>query len=196
MAGRARSARRGAGLRGSLRNRLALIFFAITAVAIAVLYLFVAPGLRSRLVGARLTSLATAARQYSGQVEATIGPGSRSPKQVVENRLDAAALESGYRVTLMLATRTPAGVELSQVADSPKPGTAAPLPPGVALAAARSGQPRTGTAHTRSGTVAEAAYPVRFQGRTGDVLVYSSPVSDVFNSVDVVRRQILIAGGI
>jgi signal transduction histidine kinase len=37
---------------------------------------------------------------------------------------------------------------------------------------------------------------VAFQGRTGDVLVYSSPVSDVFHSVDVVRRQILIAGGI
>jgi signal transduction histidine kinase len=196
MIRRGRFARREDGLRGSLRNRLTLIFFAITAVAIAVLYLFVAPGLRSHLVGARLTALATAARQDSGQVISTIGPGSRYPKRVVGNRVDAAALESGYRVTLMLAIRTPAGVQLSQVADSPKPGTAAALPPGVAPAAARSGQLRTGTVHTRAGTVAEAALPVAFQGRTGDVLVYSSPVSDVFHSVDVVRRQILIAGGI
>lgn len=184
------------GLRGSLRNRLTLIFFAITAVAIAVLYLFVAPGLRSRLVGARLTALATTARQYSPQIVATIGPGSRYPKRVVEDRLDTAALESGYRVTLMLATRTPAGVQLSPEADSPKPGTATPLPPGVAVASARSGQPRTGTIRTRNGTLAEAAYPVAFQGGVNDVIVYSSPVSDVVNSVGVVRRQILIAGGI
>ena len=37
-------------MRLSLRNRLALVFFAITFVAIAVLYLYVAPGLQSRLV--------------------------------------------------------------------------------------------------------------------------------------------------
>ncbi len=197
MAGRRRGlARLQGGLRGSLRNRLTLIFFAITAVAIAVLYLFVAPGLRSRLVGARLTSLSTAARQYSGQIVATIGPGSRYPTRVVEDRVNAAALESGYRVTLMLATRTPAGLELSPVADSPKPGTAATLPPDVALKAAQSGQPQTGTSHTNAGTLAEAAYPVAFQGRVDNVVVYSSPVSDVVHSVDVVRRQILIAGGI
>src|SRR5579862_3299642 len=69
-------------LRRSLRNRLTLMFFAITFVAIAVLYLFVAPGLRSRLVNARLTELATAARTDSGQVTAVIGPGSRFPKSV------------------------------------------------------------------------------------------------------------------
>jgi signal transduction histidine kinase len=197
MARRTRTTPRpGGGLRGSLRNRLTLTFFAITAVAIAVLYVIVAPGLRARLVGARMTSLAAAARQYSHQIVATIGPGSRYPKRVVEDRLDAAALQSGYRVTLMLAIRTPTGPELSPVADSPKPGTAAALPPGVALAAARSHQPRTGTARTSAGTVALAAYPVAFQGRVNDVIVYSSSVSDVFHSVAVVRRQILIAGGI
>ncbi len=49
---------------------------------------------------------------------------------------------------------------------------------------------------SRTGTVAEAAYPVLSQGRVGDVIVYSSPVSDILHSVNVVRRQILIAGGV
>ena len=37
-------------MRLSLRNRLAAVFFAITLVAIAALYLYVAPGLQTRLL--------------------------------------------------------------------------------------------------------------------------------------------------
>jgi two-component system, OmpR family, sensor kinase len=183
-------------LRGSLRNRLTLMFFAITLVAIAVLYLFVAPGLRSRLVNARLTELAAAARADSGQIRAVIGPGSRFPKSVVDSRLDSAALASGDRVTLLLVTRTPRGLQVSPEADSTKLGAAAPLPNQVALAAARSGELRTSSVRARIGTLAEAAYPVSYGGRVIDVIVYSSPVSDVVHSVNVIRRQILIAGAI
>src|SRR5437764_80389 len=48
-------------MRRSLRNRLALAFFAITFVAIVVLYVYVAPGLRSRLLSERLNELEAAA---------------------------------------------------------------------------------------------------------------------------------------
>jgi signal transduction histidine kinase len=188
---------RGPGLlRRSLRNRLTLTFFAITFVAIAVLYLFVAPGLRSRLVNTRLTELAIAARADSGQIRAVIGPGSRFPKPVVQARLDAAALASGDRVTLLLVTRTPYGLQLSLEGDSTKLGAAAPLPSQVALTAARSSALRSSTVHARTGTLAEAADPVSYGGRVIDVIVYSSAVSDVVHSVAVVRRQILIAGAI
>ncbi len=182
--------------RRSLRNRLTLMFFAITLVAIAVLYLFVAPGLRSRLVNARLTELAAAARSDSAQITAVIGPGSRFPQPVVDARLDAAALASGDRVTLLLVTRTARGLQVSPEADSTKLGTSAPLPAGVALAAARAGRLRSSVAHARTGTIAEAAYPVLSGRRVIDVLVYSSPVSDVVHSVNVIRRQILVAGAI
>ena len=182
--------------RGSLRNRLTLVFFAITFVAIAVLYLFVAPGLRSRVLDARLNELQQTSRDNSNKILATIGPGSRVPQSRVAAQLNEAALESGARVTLLLATRTPTGLQLSPVGDSSKLGTAATLPVGVALAAARSGHVRTGTVRSRAGTVAEVAYPVVSQGRVTYVIVYSSPVSDVLNSVNVVRKQILIAGGI
>jgi signal transduction histidine kinase len=182
--------------RGSLRNRLTFMFFAITFVAIAVLYLFVAPGLRSRLLSTRLNELATAARTHSGPIVSTIGPGSRVPQPVVNSRLDAAALQSGDRVTLLLVIHTPNGLQLSPQGDSTKLGAATALPLSVAAAAARTGQLRTGTARAPTGTVAEAAYPTVSQGGVNDVIVYSSPISDVLHSVNVVRRQILIAGGI
>ena len=42
-------------MRLSLSNRLALVFFAITLLAVGALYLYVAPGLQSRLTGEKLT---------------------------------------------------------------------------------------------------------------------------------------------
>ena len=57
----------------SLRNRLALVFFTITLLAIGALYLYVAPGLQSRLMGEKLTELAHSARVHSGPVRRTVG---------------------------------------------------------------------------------------------------------------------------
>ena len=49
----------------SLRNRLVLVFFAVTFVAIAALYLYVAPGLQSRLLDEKMSSRSGAAATYS-----------------------------------------------------------------------------------------------------------------------------------
>jgi len=171
-----------------------MVFFAITLVAIAALYLYVAPGLRSRLIGDRLSKLTADARRDSGGLVGTIG--SSAPQSNVIAEVDAAALASGDRVSLLLVSRTPVGVQLSATADSAKPGTALALPNTMALRAAGSGQPTAGTVRSSAGTTAEAAYPVRYQGRVADVIVYSSPVSDIEHSVAIVRQQILVAGGI
>ena len=181
-------------MRRSLRNRLALVFFAVTLVAIAALYLYVAPGLRSRLVNQRMSELASAARSESGQIINTVG--SAVPARMVQQKVDAAALSSGDRVTLLLVSSTPAGLQLFPQADSSKPAAAAALPRGLARRAAAKRTALTGTEPAQGGTLAEAAYPVLYRGRVADVLVYSSPVSDVLRSVGVIRNQILIAGGL
>jgi signal transduction histidine kinase len=183
-------------MRHSLRNRLAFVFFAITLMAIAALYLYVAPGLRSRLVDERLGQLASAAQRDSFQVVPAIRPGSRDPVGVVRQKVDAAGLASGDRVTLLLVTRTPGAIQLSVQADSSKLGASAALPYKPALRAAQTGRPATGTELSASGTVAEAAVPVINGDRVTDVIVYSSPVSDIVHSVSIVRQQILVAGGI
>ena len=178
----------------SLRNRLALLFFAITLVAIAALYLYVAPGLRSRLIEGRVTELLTAARADSGQIIKTVG--SADSAADVRAKVDVAALSSDDRVTLLLVDHTPGGVQLSPQADSSNLQAAAALPRGIATKAADSGVAATGTERASGGTLAEAAEPISYQGRVADIVVYSSPVSDVVNSVAIVRHQILIAGGI
>jgi signal transduction histidine kinase len=170
------------GLR-SLRNRLALVFFAITLVAIAALYVYVAPGLGSRLLGDKLNSLAHTARARSPSIAGTVG--SSQPQAVVKARVVAAALRSGDRVALLLVNTVRGAPQLSPVARSSS------SPPSYALAykALRTGTLQKGTA----GTVAEAAYPVA-NGRA--VLVYYSPISDVIRNVSIVRHEILVAGGI
>jgi two-component system, OmpR family, sensor kinase len=178
----------------SLRNRLALVFFAITLVAIAALYLYVAPGLRTRLVNERLGELADAARTHSSQIARTIG--SSRPASALLAEVDSAALATGDRVTLLLVSQIAGSVQLSLEADSSKVGAAGTLPQAVALRAARSGKPAGGTEQITAGTLAEAAYPVIYQGRPAYVIVYSSPVSDLLHSAAIVRHEILIAGGI
>jgi signal transduction histidine kinase len=181
-------------MRRSLRNRLALVFFAITLVAIAALYLYVAPGLRSRLLDQRMNELAAAARTHSAEIARTVG--SNEPARVVRSKVDAAALASGDRVSLLLVSHTPTGLQLSAQADSSRPAAAAALPVVLARKAASRGRALTGIEPIADRTLAEAAYPILYRGRVADVIVYSSPVSDVLRSVGVIRHQILIAGGL
>jgi two-component system, OmpR family, sensor kinase len=181
-------------MRISLSYRLALFFFVVTLLAIGALYLYVAPGLQSRLVNERLSSLSADARHNSSRIASTVG--SALPLARVRSRVDTAGLDSGDRVTLLLVTHTPAGPQLSTVADSSKLGASARLRYTVAARAATTGRASTGTESAVGGTVAEAAVPVTYRGRVAAAIVYSAPVSDIVRSVAVVRHQILVAGAI
>ena len=178
----------------SLRNRLTLVFSGIMLVALAALYLYVAPGLQSRLLHDQLAGLATDAQHHSGDIARTIG--SNDPLPVVQTRVNAAALATGDRVTLLLVNHVPSGAVLSEMADSSRRSATAALSFAVAGRAVRSARPVTGTEETRAGTVAEAAYPVVFHGRVAAVIVYSSPASGVVRTVSTVRHEILVAGAI
>jgi two-component system, OmpR family, sensor kinase len=181
-------------LRLSLRNRLALVFFAVTALAIATLYVFVAPGLESRLVGEKLDQLATTARRDSTLIVETVG--ASDPVSIVKARVVHVALASADRVTLLLVNETPTGPQLSAVADSSNPAAAGALTFPGAYQAVATGRLTTDTEAVHDGRVAEAAYPISFQGRVVAVVMYSAPVSDIVRNVAVVRHEILEAGGV
>src|SRR5690349_18797869 len=156
-------------MRLSLRNRLVLVFSAVTFVAIGALYLYVAPGLQSNLINQKLNELMADSARYSGRVMQTVG--SADPLPVLRARVDAASLASGDRVTLLLVNRTPSGPQLSAQADSGKLGATAPLKFSVAYRAVRDRARRRGTEKAKDGTVAEAANPVSFQGRVAAVIM-------------------------
>jgi two-component system, OmpR family, sensor kinase len=184
-------------IRLSLRNKLALVFAAITFVALGGLYLYIAPGLESRLIGEKLQELANAARKDSGPISATVG-GSETAT-AVRNLVAAAAARSGDRITLLSVSFAvaPGGPQLSVQADSSETARSArrfSFP--VAREAATVRRPSTGTASAPSGAVAEAALPIFYQGRVVRVLVFSAPVSDVVRNVAIVRHEILVAGAI
>jgi two-component system, OmpR family, sensor kinase len=181
-------------MRLSLRNRLALVFFAVTALAIAALYVFVAPGLESRLVGEKLDQLSTAARRDSTEIVKTVG--ASDPVSIVKARVVHAALASGDRVTLLSVNEAPTGPQLPAIADSSNPAAAGSLTFPVAYQVVATGQLTTNTEAVHDGRVAEAAYPISFQGRVAAVVMYSAPVSDIVRNVAVVRHEILEAGGV
>jgi two-component system, OmpR family, sensor kinase len=181
-------------MRLSLSNRLALVFFAITALAIGSLYLYVAPGLQSRLMGEKLSALAATARTHSGKLGHALG--SSTPLPEIRRLVNQTAGASGVRVTLLSVNVAEGTVQLSKLADSGMgPGPALRFP----IASRAVAQRRVVTDVERSGSasVAEAARPVSYShGAVGWVIVYSAPLADVMRTVSTVRHEILVAGAI
>jgi signal transduction histidine kinase len=180
----------------SLGNRIAIVFFATTLLAIAALYLYVAPGLQTRLIDGKLASLAAAAQRYSQPIETTVG--ATASHDSIQETVDTASLQSGTRVTLLavVASDTARAPRLVTVADSSRGSSLAPVGFAAGWQAARSGRPASAIESTASGVVAEAALPVQFFGHVARVIVYSAPTSDVIRSVATVRHEILVAGAI
>ncbi len=183
-------------MRISLSNRLALVFAGITFVAIAFLYMYVAPGLQQRLVDRKLSELASVAQHESGPIIQTVG--GPDPLSVIKAKVNGAALASGARVTLLSVSMavSPHGPQFSLLADSSNLSSTRTLGFPVARKALRTHTLRTGTESGSGGTVAEAAYPIAYQGPIVRVIVYSDSVADAIGNVAIVRHQILVAGGI
>jgi signal transduction histidine kinase len=183
-------------VRLSLANRLALVFTAITFLAIGTLYLYVAPGLESRLVSDQLHSLASDARRLSGPIAATVG-GAQTRSEIA-SLVGTAALTSGARVTLLSVSEavSPGGPQLTTLADSSTRSAARALGPAVARQAVDRGALVTGTERVGGDTLAEAAMPVPYAGRIARIVLFSVSVSSVAHNVSTVRHEILVAGGI
>ncbi len=181
-------------MRLSLSNRLALVFFAITALAIGALYLYVAPGLQSRLMSEKLTALAATAQSHSGKLGRAVG--SSTPLPDVRRLVNQTAGTSGNRVTLLSVNLARGTVQLSKLADSGI-GSGPALRFSIADRAVSARRLVTGVERSGFGAVAEAAKPVSyFRGAVGWVIVYSAPLADVMRTVSTVRHEILVAGTI
>jgi len=176
----------------SIRNRLALLFFAITLMAVGVVYFYVAPSLESSLRAQRLAQLASSARRGSPPLEAAIG--SRLSKRVVDTQVRQVADQAGARVSLLGISQGTLGTSLYPIADSALDATA--LNPAIAQRAAQSRRAVTGTVRTSAGSVGVAALPLTYQGHVVRVVVYSRPLADVAANGAFVRRRIRIAGAI
>lgn len=179
----------------SLSDRLALLFFCVTLLAVGAVYVYVAPGLQSRLTGQKLAALAGAARKRSAELRRALG--TDTPARHVRELTREAANASGDRVTVLSVNRAVGAVQLSAVTDSTGQAPAALLGSSVARRAAVSGQLQTGVEQAPGGEVAMAALPARYGNATvGWVIVYSAALADVKRTVSTVRHEALVAGAI
>jgi signal transduction histidine kinase len=177
----------------SIRVRLALIFSTITLIAITGIYVYVAPQLESSLRDEKVNTLAGDARAYSGPLVRAIG--TNVDEAQITRAVRQAGDRAGVRVTLFGVSRGTQGLQTYPIADS-SAERLEEVDFAVAGEAASTGRMQTGTEPISAGRLAEAARPLFFNGRVARVVVYSSPLEDVQRNVELIRRQILIAGAV
>ncbi len=178
----------------SIRNRLALLFFGITLAAIVGIYLYVVPQLETRLVEEQLDALSADARTYSGAVERAT---ESDVSEATLNRIvREAADRSGDRVTLLAVSQGTEGLDVYPKSDSTTEVDLGGLGEELGLEAARTGRRQTGIERTPDGELGQAAQPIGPGPRVTNVIIYSRSLADVRRNVELIRRQIIVAGGV
>jgi two-component system OmpR family sensor kinase len=197
------------GLR-SLRNRLALIFALIIVGAIGTIYLSVTPRLEASLTSQRLNDVEAAARQSTKAVgEAMIPP---KPLPELEDKSPDEGKIKSFRAGNVDRIAGALGTEILVMAvgkdgpfaytdSSPDGGISAPDVHALANQARRTGRQASGFLTTAHGRMAVAAQLITDEDATRGteahfVAVYANSLSDVAANVSLIRRQVLLAGGI
>jgi signal transduction histidine kinase len=178
----------------SLRYRLALVFFAIVVAAMALVYFYVVPSLETNLRDEKLRTLSVAATRYSRPVVRAIER--QAPVRTLDKAVRQAGDRANARVTLLGVGRGTQGLQVYPVSDSTTDVKISDLQFQSAELALRRGSTQTGFESSSAGRLGEAALPLRFDGRVTHVIVYSAPLGDVSANVSLIRRQVLIAGGL
>lgn len=186
----------------SVRTRLVLLFFAITAMAIGFVYLYVVPQLSSRLESERLDRLEQQGTEELDRLRSAARRGLEQRELSALVRRTAANVDS--RITLLgLREGEPAFV----IADSELESDALDPDYPAATGAASSNDVRSAIETVAGSRIGETAFPVsgNVPGAEGAapgsdgpgwVIVLSTPLDDVEANVALIRRQTLIAGGI
>ncbi len=176
---------------GSVRTRLVLLFFAITAAAVGFVYLYVVPQLESSLTSQKLTQLESRGALREPRLREAMAQG-LSPAEL-SALLRRISQVTGSRVTLL---GVPADSDRPAFIVSDSALERGPVPDDFGLAGrAGSGRPVAGVDSTPDGRVAEFATPIP-RGDATWIAVFSEPLDEVESNVALIKRQILIAGGI
>jgi two-component system, OmpR family, sensor kinase len=178
---------------GSVRNRLAALFFVITAAAVGFIYLYVVPQLRSNLTAQKLQRLEQVAMTESTRLEQAMRHGASQGH--VRRLVKGTAQRADARVTVLGVAPQSSGSNFV-IADSELERTATFPSYPAASAAVTSGHSSSAIERIAGERTGEIAIPLSAGGRTRWVAVLSTPLADVDDTVALIRRQILIAGSI
>jgi signal transduction histidine kinase len=176
----------------SIRTRLTLLFFAITLAAVGFVYVYLTPQLESSLLSEKLRSLESSANAYSGRLN---NPFDLSERQL-NSSVRAAAERTSTRVTL-LSVRAEKPPDTYVISDSNQETDISDVDfSTIADEAVDQRKVVSGTARSDDGAIGQAAKPLFAGKRVRRVVVFSAPLADVADNVALIRRQILVAGGL
>jgi two-component system OmpR family sensor kinase len=177
----------------SVRNRLAMLFFVITAAAVGFVYLYVVPQLRSSLTAEKLNRLEEVGVEESGRLADAMRRGDSEAD--VRRLVRAVSQRTDARVTVLAVRESPTGPRPEFVVGDSEFERTAILPTyPTAIAAAASGRLSSGVETVAGSRMGETAIPLSLGGRPRWVAVLSTPLDEVDDNVALIRRQILIAG--
>ena len=175
----------------SLRTRLTVLFFAVTLVAVGVVFFYVTPQLESSLTEQKLRSLARTAREYTPQIrEVVIDNGTA---RQIDQRVAQVGTDTSTRVTLLIVGGGTEGLQLPIVSDSTPEVQIDGLRFDIADEVVQTKREARGSEYRGDVLLGQVAEPIRDGGVLSRVVVFSSPLSDVQGNVALIRRQILIA---
>jgi signal transduction histidine kinase len=181
----------------SLRDKLTLLFFGVTAAAFALLYLLVVPELESNLRQQKFEQLARVAEGSQATFDRlTADPDITSPQ--LDDRIERIGNATDSRITLYGIQESvgegPTGYYVTS--DSRDDDGAPPENLPLVREAARSGELAVGELDYRGERVGQLAQPLIYEDRLSRVVLYSRPLEDVEDTVTFVRSRMLIGGAI
>jgi signal transduction histidine kinase len=168
----------------SLTIKLGIVLFGLVFVVMAVLLLVVVPRLESRLVDDRIERL----KEAVGPIQHDL-PGWDRNAYFYSARAAAFGAEFETRVVIFTAlTQTSLSVFADSSFTNPPPSLRRDP---VAVAALQSGEAQSDRVERGGRAYAEVAFPVR-----ETIVLLSAPLSDVLRSFDLMRKSLLVAGGL
>src|SRR3954465_7769602 len=177
----------------SLRNRLALLFVAVTALALATVVFVFLPQLESQIVDQKLGELRKTALAAAPRLQRVVG--SEVSAQGVTALVRGFSDRANAPLTLLgvQQSSTRATPRFYVISDSNQSTAVAP-DWRLATDAVKGGRPRPPRAAVR-GAMGEVAMPLFYAGRVDWVAVFSRDFGDARQAVDLVRGRLLAASG-
>jgi signal transduction histidine kinase len=182
----------------SLRNKLALVIFAITAAAFGVLYFGVVPQLEANLEERRLDDLRDQATAARPTLQVLLGDDVPAP--ALDRRVRAAADATDARVTLLDTQDSQVGpqgqareVRVYPLSDSRENPEQVPTNEALVRRAIRTGRQQSGFTTFEGRQLGQVAQPLRENDQIAWVALYSRDLDDVAETVSFIRQRLLIA---
>jgi len=180
----------------SLRNKLVLVFFGITATAFAVIYFGVVPQLEQNLEERKLAELRRVADAAQPTLERLMGRRDVSASEL-DRRVRAVADAVGARLTLLGVQQSAGGRRLRGlrffvITDS-REERVVPENPRLAARAVRAGRLESSFIMLRGDRLGQVAQPLEFRDRADWVALYSRSFSDVAETVAYIRDRVVAA---